>query len=84
MSSAPTYEKLTPPTAGTRAVNQNGTTAGIAAPSARAQARLLGRLYRDQKIAAWQTTVRNAVEEAENALTALDRERADPGSRLRR
>jgi multidrug efflux system outer membrane protein len=31
---------------------------------------------RDQKIAAWQTTVRNAVEEAENALAALDRERA--------
>jgi len=25
----------------------------------------------DQKIAAWQTTVRNAVEEAENALAAL-------------
>ena len=34
------------------AINQNGTTAGIAAPSARAQARLLGRLYRDHKIAA--------------------------------
>jgi acyl transferase domain-containing protein/thioesterase domain-containing protein/SAM-dependent methyltransferase len=31
-------------------VNQNGTTAGIAAPSARAQARLLGRLYNDCKI----------------------------------
>lgn len=33
------------------AVNQNGTTAGIAAPSARAQARLLGRLYDDAKVA---------------------------------
>lgn len=32
------------------AVNQNGTTAGIAAPSARAQARLLGRLYDDGEI----------------------------------
>jgi acyl transferase domain-containing protein/thioesterase domain-containing protein len=31
-------------------VNQNGTTAGIAAPSARAQARLLGRLYNDCRI----------------------------------
>ncbi|MCW5698130.1 MAG: KR domain-containing protein [Bauldia sp.] len=33
-------------------VNQNGTTAGIAAPSARAQARLLGRLYNDCSIPA--------------------------------
>jgi len=33
-------------------INQNGTTAGIAAPSARAQARLLGRLYDDCRIAA--------------------------------
>ncbi|WGF87503.1 SDR family NAD(P)-dependent oxidoreductase [Marinivivus vitaminiproducens] len=32
------------------AVNQNGTTAGIAAPSARAQARLLDRLYREHGI----------------------------------
>jgi acyl transferase domain-containing protein/thioesterase domain-containing protein/SAM-dependent methyltransferase len=32
------------------AVNQNGTTAGIAAPSARAQARLIGRLYRERHI----------------------------------
>ncbi|WP_157654268.1 efflux transporter outer membrane subunit [Burkholderia ubonensis] len=31
---------------------------------------------RDEKIAAWQATVRSAIEETENALTALDRERA--------
>jgi NodT family efflux transporter outer membrane factor (OMF) lipoprotein len=30
---------------------------------------------RDEKIAAWQATVRSAVEETENALVALDRER---------
>ena len=31
---------------------------------------------RDEKIAAWQATVRSAVEETENALVALDREKA--------
>jgi len=31
---------------------------------------------RDEKLAAWEATVRSAIEEAENALTALDRERA--------
>lgn len=31
---------------------------------------------RDEKVAAWQATVRSAIEETENALVALDRERA--------
>jgi NodT family efflux transporter outer membrane factor (OMF) lipoprotein len=31
---------------------------------------------RDQKIAAWQSTVRTAIEDVENALTSLDREQA--------
>ena len=38
---------------------------------------------RDEKFAAWEATVRGAIEEAENALTALDRERAHNGA-LRR